>query len=253
MIPGCVADASDVSGDLVTEVAAIRAGMPGRDSEGFVKPTFTELAQWQTLIAALWERQWTTASNLVATNFPSYELVRFTDTGFSNRVYYLLREKLPVTKGWGSVIINPQFERDLAIEAPHPVYDTGTSTESADVFRRTGARLFLLAGTHRCANAEVSPCDGTGTACTDGRYHVSDMAHYMATCFQTTHELATVNSASLYSISVHGHSSTSCPDVFLSNGHGTDTTPLLGAIKASVLAAGSLTVAESGDGSSDCP
>lgn len=250
--PGRETPAGESSGDLLTAIAQIRTDMPKSGSEGFVPPTTGQLAPWRTVIEAMWNRQWDTASNLVAASFPSYDLIRFTDTGYSNRVYYLLRELVPVTNGWGTVIVNPGFERDLAIEVPHPVYDLATANEGADMFRRTGARVFVMAGTHRCADAAVSPCDGTSTACGDGVYHISDMAHYLPTCFQTTHEFAASHSPALYAVSVHGHADAACPDIFLSNGRGTNTTALLAAIKASVLAAGGLTVAEAGDGSSAC-
>ena len=241
------------SGDLLSQVVLIRNNMPGSSSEGFVKPTATDLQRWRGLITTFVAGDYQQASDLVASNFPSYQLIHFTDTGLSNQTYYLLRESFPVTNGWGTVVVRPDFERNLCIESPHPVFDINTDTEGADIFRRTGARFFILAGTHRCANVEHSPCDGTTTACGDGAYHVSDPAHFVNATFQVTHETLVAGQPQLYTFNLHGNSSTSCEDLFLSNGRlAGPAHPILFNLKTNLLAQGGLTVAIAGVDASTC-
>lgn len=243
----------DLSGDLLDQVQTIRNNMPGAGSEGFVKPTNEELDDWRNLITNLIDGRYTTADSLVHANFPFYQLFRFTDTGFNDQIYYLLRENFPVTKGWGTFIINPNFERQICIEIPHPIYDINTYSEGTNIFRRTGSRFLIMAGTHRCANAEISPCDGTFHGCGDDRYPVSDMAHFAASPFQVTHETIFEKNVQIYAFNIHGHGRDDCEDIFLSNGHKTQSKPILFNIKASLLASGGVSVAVAGDGTSSCP
>lgn len=100
-------------------------------------------------------------------------------------------------------------------------------TTAVDVFQQTGARVLLLAGTHRCANQGVSPCDGTSSVCGDGRYHVSDMAHVVDAPFQAAHAVFTERFPEMIAISLHGNGSEDCETVFLSNGIDGDVQPEL--------------------------
>lgn len=206
-----------VEGSLRARVEAIQDAMPRRGSEGFVLPTSADLDRWRTVAEALIDSDTTAVDAQLADHFPSYALVRFTESA-TGQTYYLLQEIPAVEKGWGSVIVRPDPERNLAIHAPHPVFDLDTHREAVDVFQQTGARVLLLAGTHRCANQAVSPCDGTSSVCGDGRYHVSDMAHVVLAPFQATHAVFTARFPELVSFSLHGNGSTDCETVFLSNG-----------------------------------
>ncbi len=156
-------------------------------------------------------------------------------------------------KGWGMFVINPDFKRQIAIELPHVVYDINTHIEGADIFRRTASRFLVMAGTHRCANSELSPCDGSFTGCGGQRYPVSDMAHFTASPFQVTHETIFENLEQVYAFSIHGHSRGDCEDIFLSNGRSEGSSSLLFNIKAGLLAAGGVSVGIAGDGISLCP
>lgn len=243
---------TSVSGDLMFEIQTIKNNMPNSQSEGFVKPTSIELNRWHELMVALFEIKVETVDSLIQVYFPFYKLFRFTDIGLNDNVYYLLKEKIPVTKGWGTFIINPDFVRPIAIEIPHPVYDLNTHAEGTDIFRRTGAMVLIMAGTHRCANSEQSPCDGSFSGCGGTRYAISDMAHYVQSPFQIAHETLYELFSETYSFSIHGHSRESCEDIFLSNGHITDSKNLLYDLKSSLLTSGGLSVAVAGDGTSSC-
>ena len=240
------------SGDLLNAIETVRANMPGRDDEGFVPPTGTELDLWRDLMQALLADDVGTVDTMLTTHFPFYELVHYTDSGFENRQYYLLRETLPVTKGWGTYIINPQYHRELAIEVPHPRYEINTPSEGADIFRRTGARLLTMTGTHRCSNEAQSPCDGSSSVCGDGTYHVSDQAHFVDAPFQVAHEVFTDNYPVGYGINLHGTSRSECNDIFLTNGVGGDSKPILYDLKNHMNASGNIVVSVSGDGTSSC-
>jgi hypothetical protein len=240
------------SGDLLVEIGGIRDAMPGRESQGFDLPSPAELDDWRAVAGALLTHDFSAADSLVGADLSDYELVEFLDTGFQNRTYYLLREKLPVSRGWGTYMVNPVYDRSIMVQVPHPAYDLNTYEEGADLFRRTGSRFFLMAGTHRCASDVTSPCSGTTSACGDGTYHVSDVAHYTDSPFQAVHEVLDAGVRHLYVISLHGNGRSSCEDIFLSNGHASGSSALLYSLKNAVLAAGGLTVGVAGDGSS-CP
>jgi len=215
-----------VQGTLRARIESIQDAMPRRGSEGFVPPTSGELDRWRTIVDALIAGDTTAVDAQLAEHAPSYALIRFTeaDTG---QLYYLLQETPSVEKGWGAVVVHPAPERNLAIHAPHPVFDLDTHREGVDVFQQTGARVLLLAGTHRCTNQGVSPCDGTSSVCGDGRYHVSDMAHVVDAPFQAAHAVFTERFPEMVAISLHGNGSEDCETVFLSNGIDEDVQPAL--------------------------
>lgn len=206
-----------VEGNLTARIQSVQKSMPRRGSEGFESPTSEELDQWRTLIDTLIEADTTAADSLVEEHFPSYAVIRFTDVETEQR-YLLLQEAPSVEKGWGLVVVNTDPARNLAIEVPHPVFDLDTDREGSDAFRRTDARVLIVAGTHRCSNREASPCDGTSGVCDDGNYHVSDMAHYTEAPFQVTHEVFTQRFPDMVAVNLHGNGRDNCEDVFLSNG-----------------------------------
>jgi hypothetical protein len=116
-----------------------------------------------------------------------------------------------------------------------------------------GALLFIMAGTHRCANEAHSPCDGASDVCGDGVYHESDMGHVTESVYQAAHEVFTARCPQGHAISMHGTVRPYCEDVFLSNGHETDSKQVLYSLRDHMLAAGGITVGVAGDGHSSCP
>ncbi len=112
----------------------------------------------------------------------------------------------------------------MVIEAPHQKHDTRTGVFSSEIFRQIGARAFLLAGTHRCANTASSSCSGTTTTCNgSGPFKVSDMAHTDQSFFQVFHEEASNETAGTRVIQVHGFSSDpEDPEFTISDGTTTD-------------------------------
>jgi hypothetical protein len=240
------------SGDLAARVREIAARMPGSGSEGFAKPTAAELSSFRQLVLKAASGDAAGAAAHAETSGLPYRVVRFTDTGAGAREVLLLEERTPIAKGWGTYVLDPAPLRDLVVEAPHARYDLDTENQAFSLFRRLGARAYLLAGTHRCASAERTPCDGTTDVCGTTYYRVSDPAHFTDGPFEAAHEaFASLWPASL-SFSVHGHSDSSCEDVFLSSGVGADPGPLVPALRDRLLAEGGLTVGAAGLPGSAC-
>ncbi len=226
--------------------------MPDEDSEGFVVPDTTQLNQWKRMMDLFVAESYSLAEDSLTTHFSNYEMVLLTDTSFMNREYYLIREKSPVTLGWGLFVSDPDYQRDVLIAVPHPIFDSYTPQEGVNLFRYLGGRLLVMAGTHRCANDEAVISDGTTTVCNDTDtsedYKVSDMAHNDSTAFQIAHESMKELSDNVYAINLHGHARSSCEDVFLSNGRSDDPKPSLQTVRDSLISNG-VDAAMTGDGS----
>lgn len=218
-----------VTGSLRERIQAIYDAMPRRNSEAFAVPTAEEQTQWRTLLEALIDTDTTAARALIDDSFPSYALIRFVDTATERR-YWLLQEAPAVEAGWGTVVVNPSPLRDVAVEVPHPYYDINTYAQGIDLFVETGARAFLMAGASRCANRELSGCDGETTVC-NGDYPVSDVAHATRTPFQEAHEALTDAFPDMVALNLHGNGRSDCETVFLSSGVWDDTTDTVIALR----------------------
>ena len=248
------ADATTVSetGDLAARIREIAARMPGSGSEGFVKPSAEELSRFRQLVEKAASGDVAGATAHADEALLPYRVVRFTDTGAGSRELLLLEERTPLTKGWGTFVFDPAPLRDLVVEAPHARYDLDTENQAFTLFRRLRARAFVLTGTHRCANAERTPCDGTTDVCGTSYYRVSDPAHFAAGPFEAAHEALTSLWPASVALSVHGHSDSACEDVFLSSGVGADPGPLVPALRERLLAEAGLTVGAAGIAGSSC-
>lgn len=84
------------------------------------------------------------------------------------------------------------------------------------------------------------------------RYPVSDMAHFVASVFQVTHEAVSEYASQIYSLSIHGHNRPECEDIFISSGLSGGSKQILFDLKFNLKNTG-LTVAVAGDSSSHCP
>lgn len=208
-VPAVHADLIVMTDDVEAVLNAIP--IPGAGSNGFTKPSASDMADWEQVIAALLEGDYAGAALLA--DVQAYDLLKLTDSS-SGRLYYVLREKLfdpdwPV-RGLGTFALYPAGRRLLNIQAPHPRYDGGTRSESIAIFLETGAAFLQIAGTHRCASSTPSPCDGTTGACRDAGdppeidYRVSDVAHYTNNFYQVTSNQVAALVPELVSISVHG-------------------------------------------------
>ncbi|HEX4460352.1 MAG TPA: hypothetical protein VIA18_20385 [Polyangia bacterium] len=153
---------------------------------------------------------------------------------------------------WGTYaapITTPTPSRRLAIEAPHPIFDANTEHQAADLFVQSGARWFLLAGAHRCADAVASGCDGTTTACSTAAedYRVSDAAHATQLPFWAVHAQLSQLDAQLLFIQLHGNSD-ACPAALVSDGSGSWSDSDAAGELAAALVARSVAVGKCGAG-----
>lgn len=213
--------------DFVSWIEDIVADMPGRDSEGFAVPTEVEEADFLAAVQAFLDEDWASAQTLAAV--VNYEVVEIEDTGNGNETLYGLQPDPGNTDGRGHYFLRPRaaIQCELVIESPHMKYDLRTGVLSSEVFRNVGARAFLLAGTHRCANAADTLCDGSTLVCNDlvsGPYRESDMAHTDRSFFQVFHEAAAEEMpGSTRVMQVHGFGSgSSDPEFTFSDGTTTD-------------------------------
>jgi hypothetical protein len=188
------------SGDLVQVISDIRDAMPGMGSNKFFIPTTAQLSAFDSIFQDLKSKNYSVISAKAAVY--GYQFIKFIHTATGDTVY-LLKETIPVVRGWGTYIYDPRASNDLTIEAPHPIWDTNTWELAIRLFVRIEAQWFILAGTHRYANSDSS----------------SDMAHVTQSVFHTCHKRTGTSSA----IQIHGFSKSNVgipgyPDVVISNG-----------------------------------
>ena len=183
-----------------------------------MEPTNASIAAWRPVVDALFSGKYQSAADLA--DPLNYNVVQFVDSG-RNRTYYILVERTNAQKaplrGLGTYIYNPSACRNLSFQAPHAGGDENTRSEAATLFADLNATALLVAGTHRCANSAASSCDGSTTACGDGVFHTSDVAHYVQNYFEPAHEEILKTIPGLITVAVHGEG-VHTPDVILSNG-----------------------------------
>jgi hypothetical protein len=201
-------------------IACVVAKIPHRDTNGFVMPDNTALADWKQVAAQMLAGKCDDIP-LPATLKNAYTLGVFKEGSAS---YCVLMETLDanqngyVDRGWGTFIVNNQPTRELSIQAPHVLADLNTDAQAIGVFKGTNARSFLLAGAHRDANPARTTCQpstGEGEA---------DPAHNLAAMFQPTTQALldyyTANGKEWTEIQFHGMGTTNCPgvDAFMTYG-----------------------------------
>lgn len=187
-------------GDIELLMKEIRTTMPDMGSNGFVIPTESELTAWGSVFIDL------NANNIgriqSSVSPYGYGFIRFYNIP-SAETLYVLKENVPIQRGWGTYIFNPRGTNDMTIEVPHPRSDTNTTIMGIRAFTRLNVRWYFLAGTHRYANTDSS----------------SDMSHVTQAIFHKAHETLATNCA----IQPHGFDRSNpvyngYPDVVISNG-----------------------------------
>ncbi len=188
-------------GDLRSYLNAIRA--PRAGSEAFVVPPEEDRIKWKQTVGLLLQGQTARAAEMAAGL--GYDLIRFRDEP-SGKEYWVLRERAAGFRGQGTYGFNLAACRPLSIQAPHVDFDAGTGPQAVHVFLATDSLALMLAGTHRCASSQPTPCDGLTTVCSgkEERYRISDPAHFTAGFFQATHEVIHDSVPDSTGISLHG-------------------------------------------------
>jgi hypothetical protein len=202
--------------DLITQ---IRNALPPSGSYGFVVPTETEKEDFRAVVQKILAGDYAEADTLAQPL--GYRLYEWQDTGFANRIFYVLMEPTAnvsggVEKGWGTYFFYPEGFNHTVIEVPHPYWDTNTWKVGFYAIRWIQPKYFLMAGTHRYANgSDPAP---------------ADVAHNTMNMFYVVHQ--EVAPLCVHSMQVHGYSRNSnpnyanYPDVVISNGS-SNPTPIL--------------------------
>ncbi len=100
-------------------------------------------------------------------------------------------------KGWGTFIFSPQAVRpELALQAPHPLFDINTGEISLAVFSIQGAGSLYIPGAHRRASSKKIP----GTP----KYTLADMSHFEQTMGHAVHQVVTERPGTIV-LQVHGY------------------------------------------------
>ncbi len=93
--------------------------------------------------------------------------------------------------GWAIVALRAKGARPMIFEVPHPIYDAGTLRQGRYAYGAVSARALIASGTHRCANAGFTTCEGTTRVCSDRLepYRESDVAHSERSMFHAAHRV----------------------------------------------------------------
>ncbi len=219
-----------LTGNFANQIARLERAAPAAKSNLFVPPTDAEMADF----AALWQAmaQGKAAENISLVERHGFELLTYTDKAFDGSKSVLLREKKPVRRGWGLFARRIDPQNTLIIEAPHPLFDTGTPKVALDIFRALNASALLVAGAHRYANADGS----------------ADAAHSTQTVFQAIHATAAGETAVI--LQIHGFAAANhpgYPQVVLGGNSHAESAALAASLAESLQNAG-LTVGVCGSG-----
>lgn len=210
---------------LESLIDCISGQMPQHDSDGFVAPTSTQKADFQTVVQQMLGQE---CDFPLPTSLSANMAIRtFTDSS-NGRTYCLLMEVTStvtpgvVDKGWGTFITYPDATREISHQAPHPKFDTSipgssgdsyTEREAVRIFKLSDSRSYLMAGARRSANLNASSCQSS--------YEESDCSHNINNMFFPANQAldAFYGSSDWTAIEWHAKAASTCPnDMFMSIG-----------------------------------
>lgn len=197
----------DTVGSIHNMLRTIFWNIPDSATNAFVVPSNTELANFQLAFQNMASHNYNVIPSLISNygyHFYKFEHVTPGETG----TYYVMRENVPVARGWGTYIFHPSGSNNMTIESPHPIWDNDSWIVAEKAFIKLDAQWFFMAGTHRYAN-KYSLVNDTIP---------SDMAHVSQSVFHRGHKTV----ASERVLQIHGFAKTvtkaNYPDVVISNG-----------------------------------
>lgn len=208
---GCTSSAT-----LEDLINCIEAQMPHQD-EGYTAPTSTQMVDLRNVIQQMLNGQ--TNITLPTSLVGIMEVKNFTDSQ-NGLTYTVLMETGDanndgiIDKGFGTFIVYNGAVRELNHAIPHVYTDIDTEDEGISLFKGSGSRSFMMAGTTRNAVNQTSSCNVN--------YEVADVGHNVNNMFfNATQELMEYYGGDTwYQIQWHGFASNSCnkTDVFISHG-----------------------------------
>jgi hypothetical protein len=239
-----------LTGSLVQLVQTMP--FPASGSQGFALPAAGQIQTFKKALQELLAHQLKAA----AADFSAIglELLDFTDTTSATKLHLVRESPSQPPRGWGILAVNPAPARALVLEAPHGKADLYTETEAAEFFLALKATALLVAGAHRCANSQSSPCDGTTSICSavgsDEPFRESDVAHHPGNLFHAAHEVLHGQLPGSVALQLHGFARGAAePHAYVSDG----TTALGGPSNpANKLAASLRTIAKDPNAAESC-
>lgn len=119
--------------------------------------------------------------------------------------YTVVTEVAPCGRGAGVFVIRHQPTWNVVVEVPHVGFEQETLAQGFGLLR-AGARALFVAGSHRCASRDVTPCrGGQGGVCGEpSGYRTSDVAAFARTFFQAAHAATLALKDRPVVVSLHG-------------------------------------------------
>ena len=220
----------------------LTAKTPGSNTDCFISPTETEMADFQSGLQKLL---------LLKADDDTHELESLLknvnyDLNVLNvsadKFYWVAQErgshsrkhcKKPF-RGLGTYVVDPGYDpkRNIIIEVPHPIFDSDTPNEGAKILQGLNARAMFITGTHRCANRDSpSECSGETKGCRNhkGNKNItlpareSDTGHSVKNFFFSAHLAGMQLLPKPVFLNLHGNQSEKA-DITISNGTISDTT-----------------------------
>ena len=193
---------TELSGSLESFLKNIDYGE--KYSNSWVKPTPETQANFSNVIDAFVSGDYNVAHELG--NNIGYEVIRYSNTDVSpNEIHYILWESAQTPNanfiGGGTYVAWPNGA-NVVLQAPHPQKDAYTAKQSIETYLHVKPALLMIAGTRRDNSTAKS-------ACTNGDYNNSDVAHQTESLFYTAHQRVSDYDISSVFIQFHGFGSSS--------------------------------------------
>lgn len=216
-----------VSSSTLEDLAScLVSHMPPRDSQGYVKPTSTQLSDLETLASQMLDGK-CTGIRLPKSLRSRYSVSPFFDVETSKN-YCVAMEVSDANndsiadRGWGTLVVDNAATMELVVQAPHAKYDLNTGVQAAGVFKRTGARVLVMNGAHRYANKRASRCQED--------HKESDMAHdnknFVQVATGVIKDFYERQGKNFTVVQFHGMAASACPGVDVYMTFGTQQAPL---------------------------
>lgn len=198
------------SGDLQSYLLNLKYNPPykryGRSA--WRSPTRVQASAFVRTMHRLVDKDYSSAA--ATAEEAGFVLVKYYDTK-TDHDYYVLREIHPYpeagSRAGGTYVFNPNSKHNIAIEAPHAVYDYNTPKIAIPLFFKANARWFIVTGTHRQGSKIWGGCDHMSSVSTR-----ADAAHNIKHFFFAAHYGLTLYDKQVKFVQIHGMYDGSVPE-----------------------------------------
>lgn len=146
------------TGKMENLVFELEGYAPRKGSQGFVQPDETALTDFGNVVDRIFAGDAAGAAQVAAKY--DYELVFYHTWDENDPGYYLLREKIPIRRGWGMYLFQldacQNSSEAIISQAPHILADIGTPMIAMQAFRSLKGCALMIGGAHRDANRDDS-------------------------------------------------------------------------------------------------